>query len=126
MATDVNILDMTYRAFGDLRSNQFHAVEFQAAKVVQLCSAVTAIACGIIQNNPNSGDVAVVRHLGVTKYKSWSGAYANHLGTTAVGTLKVVTPGTDTTHYVIGQGLESTVSGDIGSMKILGTPVRAT
>jgi len=126
MATEHNVYDASYPAFGDLRSNQFYCVEFSASKVVQKCSAVTALACGVLQNNPNSGEVAVVRHLGMSKCVAGSGiTVANLVGPVAHGAIGKKTPGTDTTNYVIGQAVETFSSGETGAIIIRGTPLRA-
>ena len=123
--TSVNILDYTFQAYGDLRSNQYHCVEMAASNVVQICSATTAVMCGVLQNNPNSGESAVVRLIGISKAKTAEALYQGWaVGTAANGALDPKTIGTDTTHYVIGNVLENASSGDIGMVLIDGTPVR--
>ena len=125
-STGANIFDMTYKAYGDMRSNQFYCVEVQAAGVVQICSAVTAVACGIIQDNPNSGDTCTVRHEGKSKYKLNGSVTAGaRIGAAANGALASKTEGTNTTHYVIAQDVNGGSSGDIGVCLVRGTPVRA-
>jgi hypothetical protein len=122
----LNIWEDSYQAFGDLRSSQFHFVEYQAAEKVQICSATTAIACGILQNNPNSGDTAVVMHEGVSKLKAGEAiTFGNLIGPNAKGAGAPRTAGSDTTLYICGDARVTFVSGDIREVNLRGTPVRA-
>ena len=130
MANSVNVYEESYTAYGDLRSNQFFCVEFLTAadRVVQRTSAVTAIVCGVLQNNPQSGEVAVVRHLGRTKMLvncigvSTAGYM---LGTTALGGADVkLTPVADSGEYVIALAVESAVtSGALVEALLYGAPI---
>ena len=121
MVTEHSIYDETYQGYGDLRSNQFYTVEFQAAKIVQRCSSTVAVVCGILQNNPNSGESAVVRHLGKSKFASHSGAYGNFMGPAANGALNVKVAGSASGQYIILQAIQASDSGDI-VMGIVSTP----
>ena len=115
----VPILDMTFKSFGDQRSNQFHFQELKATDVVQRTSAVTAVAIGILQNQPNSGGTATVRLFGITKVKSGVAiTFGNLVGTNAGGAGMAVTPGSETTQYISAAALESVSSGDIVSVAI--------
>lgn len=126
MATEFNLHDETYRVRGDMRSNQFYCVEFIAARQVQICSSVTALVCGVIQNNPNSGDSASVRHAGISKAVCGSGITVGDLvGPLAMGAIGKKTAGTDTTNYVIGQAIETASSGEVVSIIIGAVPFRA-
>lgn len=127
MSTEVNVWDESFAAFGDMRSNQFYMVEFKASKVVQKCSAVTAVACGILQNNPNSGETAVVRLLGKSKDVTAAAiTYGLLIGPAAGGQAVSKTVGSDTTNYVIAQAIQTSASGDVSMCVIKGNPMRAT
>ena len=57
-------------AGADLSAKQFHAVKLAStAKEVVAVNASTDAAIGILQNNPTDGEVAEVRHIGVSKMK---------------------------------------------------------
>lgn len=113
-----------------MRSNQFFFVEYVAAsdKVVQRTSAVDAIAIGVLQNQPNSGDVAVVRHLGVSKVLV-NGAGVScagyMIGTTALGGAVVhLTTTAGSGMYAIGVSREAAVnSGQLCEVMLYGAPI---
>lgn len=126
MTTEYNLFDATYQARGDMRSNQGYCVEFIAARQVQLCSATTAVACGIITNNPNSGDSATVRHAGMAKAVCGSSITVGDLvGPLAMGCIGKKTAGTDTGDYVIGQAVETRSSGEVCAIVMGSVPYRA-
>lgn len=104
MATEVPTLVLSYAAGEDLSSDQYKAVKFSASKTVVACAAVTDVPCGILQNAPGNAGTAVVMHLGRSKVNSDEALTIGALiGTAADGQLGIKVPGTDTTHYVIGQ-----------------------
>jgi predicted membrane protein len=127
MAVEQNLFDQSYTAFGDFRSTPFYFVEFVADKTVQKCSAATAVACGVIQNNPNSGQTAVVRHAGVTKVMAGAliSAAGYLIGTAAHGAAIREVLGTNSANYILGVGQEDAVSGAIFSMIMASVPARA-
>lgn len=126
MSTELNVYDDSYATFGDLQSNQYYFVEFSASRTVQKCSAVTAVICGIVQNNPKSGETAVVRMLGKSKIKTGEAiTYGALVGCTAAGQAAAKSLGTNTTHYIVGQAIETTASGDVAHIVVKGNPARA-
>ncbi len=126
MASDVKIWEETYQSYGDMRSNQFYFVEYQADGVVQKCSAQVAVTCGILQDQPNSGQSCVVMHLGRSKMVCTSNlAVGNLINPAATGAGEYCNVGTDTTHYVAAMAKITMSSGDIGECLLRGTPVRA-
>ncbi len=70
MAVETNIWDETYRAIADMQSCQYAFVKFSGAATVALCDISGEAACGILQNNPYSGDNAVVRMAGLSKVRA--------------------------------------------------------
>lgn len=66
MAYEIPVLDATYEAAEDLSSDQYKFVVLASGKVRRPDSA-TEIAEGILQNDPASGEEAVVRKAGVSK-----------------------------------------------------------
>jgi len=70
MSQQNGILDITFPAATDLRLKQYHVVKSVGSATpyaVQLVSAETDVAYGILQNKPNVGEAAVVRVLGTSK-----------------------------------------------------------
>ena len=129
MTVSVNQYDESYQAFGDMRSNQFFFAEFVAAsdKIVQLCSAVNAVCIGELQNQPNSGDVAVVRHIGKSKVlvNCVNISCAGYMiGTTALGGADVKLAATAASgQYVLGVSVEAAVSsGELCEVILNGVP----
>jgi len=123
MATEVNIFDATYLAYGDLRSSQFRWVEFQADRVVQRCSATTAVMCGIVQNNPNSGQEASVRHLGMSKLEMTSCAVGSKIGTDATGRGVRVVYSTNSGQHYMAQTIESVSASSRASVIVSPVPI---
>jgi hypothetical protein len=129
MTVSVNQYDESYQAFGDMRSNQFFFVEYVAAsdRIVQLCSAVNAVAIGVLQNQPNSGDVAVVRQVGVAKVlvNCVSISCAGYMvGTTALGGADAkLTAIAASGQYYLGVSREAAVtSGELCEVTLGGVP----
>ena len=63
---DIPVLDVSYVAGQDLSNYQFRAVKIFTDGTVKLCGTGDAM-IGILQNDPPSGDIAVVRELGHSK-----------------------------------------------------------
>lgn len=103
----VSVLTLTFAAGGDLSSDQFKAVKLSADRKVILCTGVTDKPIGILQNKPDAAEKAAeVMLLGVTKVNSDIALSAGNLiSTQSDGQLQIVTPGSETTEYIIGQVL---------------------
>lgn len=67
MAYEGTGIDLSFDAGEDLSSYQYRFVHLADDNTVDLLDATTEIAIGILQNAPNSGEVAVVRVTGVSK-----------------------------------------------------------
>lgn len=129
MTVSVPLYDESYQAFGDMRSNQFYFVEYVSAsdKIVQRTSAVTAVIAGVLQNQPNSGDVAVVRHIGKSKVlvNSIGVSCAGYMiGCTALGGADVkLTATANSGQYIFGVSVEAAVnSGELCEVMLGGIP----
>ena len=74
------------KAGADLRTKQYHAVKISAADTVVSCAATTDKPLGILQNDPNTDEEAVVCVGGTSKYVA-GGVVANaaQIGTKADG-----------------------------------------
>jgi len=68
MAYEIPILDVTYEAAEDLSNDQYKFVVLDStSKKVRRPNSATEIAEGILQNNPESGEEALVRKAGISK-----------------------------------------------------------
>ena len=66
MAYEVPIMDVSFEAGEDLSNDQYRFVVLSGGKVYRP-NASTDKAIGILQNNPESGEAASVRMLGISK-----------------------------------------------------------
>jgi len=67
MSQQVGDLDITFEAGADLSDKQYHLVKLSDSYEVKLCSAETDVIIGVLQNEPESGEAAVVRVSGTSK-----------------------------------------------------------
>lgn len=96
-------------ANSDLSGKQFYFVKLVGTNLVDVCSAVTDIPCGVLQDTPKAGQPANVCSFGVTKLITGAAISAGAvLGTTNAGKAAAYVAGTDTTKYLVGQALTST------------------
>lgn len=106
MAYEINnySLKITLVAGADLSTHQYKFVEIGAGGVATVCNAVTDRPIGVLQNAPKEGQEAEVVVAGGTKVVSSGNiAVGSLVGTNADGKAAVKVPGTDTTHFVVGQ-----------------------
>jgi hypothetical protein len=61
------VLDFSYEAAEDLSDYQFHFVCIDSNGKIALMDAVSDVPIGVLQNAPESGEEAVVRHLGISR-----------------------------------------------------------
>ena len=66
MSQALGVLDKTFKAGEDLDTKRYYAVYLSADQTVKVCDG-SHTAIGILQNNPKSGEEAVVRLVGTTK-----------------------------------------------------------
>ena len=59
--------ESSYVSSADLSAKQYYFVKLDASDEIELCSAITDIPLGVLQNAPEAGQVAVVRTIGNTK-----------------------------------------------------------
>lgn len=106
-------------ANADLSAKQFYYVKLAGAGLVDVCSAVTDIPIGVLQNTPASGMPAEVCALGETKIVTAAATAAGaEIGTSANGRAAAYVPGTDTTKRITGQMVTAT-----GAANGIGTAV---
>ena len=109
MAYEVQGFDIgTFTASADLSAKQYYFVKLSSATQVTVCAAVTDKPIGVLQNNPESGEQAIVRCLGVSKVNADATlAAGNVIGTSADGQAQPITLGSETTVHVSGQAIEA-------------------
>jgi hypothetical protein len=90
-------------ASADLSAKQYYFVKVSGDKTVTVCAATTDKPIGILQNDPESGEAAVVASGGVSKVSGDADLTAgNSVGTSADGQAAAYTA-SDTTKYIVGQ-----------------------
>ena len=116
----------TFAAAADLSAKQYYFVKLSAANTVNVCTAITDIPIGILQNKPESGEAATVCLFGISKVSAdGTLAAGNIIGTSADSQADAIAAGSDTTVYTMGQALEAAAAGDTVSMFLNPTGSRA-
>jgi len=116
----------TFTAAADLSAKQYHFVVLASATTVNVATAITNAPIGILQNNPESGQQAIVRIAGLSKVVAdGTLAAANFIGTSADAQADAISPGTDTTVYMTGQCVEAASAGETTTMILNITNCRA-
>ncbi len=116
----------TFTAAAELSGKQFHFVVLASATTVNVATAITNAPIGILQNDPESGEQAVVRISGVSKVVAdGTLAAGNFIGTSADAQADAISPGTDTTVYMTGQCVEAASAGETTTMILNITNCRA-
>ena len=107
----------TLTAAADLSSNQYYFVKLASATTVNVCTAITDLPIGILQNTPTSGQAADVRIFGISKASADGTLTAGRwIGTSADSQAAGITPGSDTTVYVMGQAIQAASAGETFTM----------
>jgi len=60
----------TFIASGDLSAKQYRFVKMSANNTVAICTAITDVPVGVLQNKPTAGQAAVVCISGISKLES--------------------------------------------------------
>ena len=94
------------KAGADLSAKQFRFVKLDASGDAVVCSGVTDIPIGVLQNKPTSGQAVEVMAIGISKVEGDADlAIGDMIGTSADGQAAAYVAGTDTTKYVVGRVL---------------------
>lgn len=92
----------SWNAAADLRTSQYKFVELGSTGVT-VCNAATDLPVGILQNAPNTGEVATVLVQGKSKVQADAAlSIGDRIGTSADGQADVKLVGTDVTEYIVG------------------------
>ena len=116
----------TLTAAADLSSKQYYFVKLASATTVNVCTATTDRAIGILQNDPTSGQSAVVRIFGISKVVAdGTIAFNNVIGTSADSQADAIVPGTDTSVTTLGVAIQAASAGETFTMFLNPTQCRA-
>ena len=107
----------TLTAAADLSGKQHYFVKLASATTVNVCTAITDVAIGVLQNDPESGEQAVVRIFGITKVSAdGTLAAGNIIGTSADSQADAISRGTDNSVTILGQAIEAGSAGETVTM----------
>ena len=116
----------TLTAAADLSAKQYHFVKLASATTVNVCTATTDRAIGILQNNPTSGQQAIVQIFGISKVVAdGTIAFNNVIGTSADSQADAIVPGTDTSVTTLGVAIQAASAGETFTMFLNPTQCRA-
>jgi hypothetical protein len=116
----------TLTAAADLSAKQYHFVKLASATTVNVCTAVTDVPVGVLQNTPTSGQAAEVVFLGISKVIADATlAAGNVIGTSADSQAQPLVVGTETTVYTAGQAITAAGAGETATALINITNSRA-
>lgn len=97
---------ITLVAGEDLSAKQYYFVKINTSGQAVLCSGATDKPIGVLQNDPASGEEAVITVVGGSKVVASASIDEGVLiGTASTGKADAKTPGTDTTEYVVGTAI---------------------
>lgn len=116
MAYEKPLFMHSRKAGADLSTKQYHFVKLDSSGDVVICSAVTDLVYGVLQNAPTAGQTAEVMLAGISKVKAdGTIAVGALIGTSSDGQADSIAAGTDTTVYAVGRyiGTAAAAAGDI-------------
>lgn len=116
-----------WSASADLSAKQFHFVKMSGNGTVDACSAITDTPVGILQNNPTSGQAAIVAVAGLSKVVANATLAAGDvIGTSADAQADPIVNGVDVTVFVCGQAVTAAAAGDTVEVELNITNTLAT
>jgi len=116
----------TLTAAADLSAKQYHFVKLASATTVNVCTATTDRAIGILQNKPTSGQQAVIQIFGISKVVAdGTIAFNNVIGTSADSQADAIVPGTDTSVVTLGVAIQAASASETFTMFLNPTSCRA-
>jgi 6,7-dimethyl-8-ribityllumazine synthase len=109
----------TKNANADLRTHQFKFVKPVASDKIDLVTTLGGLSIGVLQNKPNTGEVADVMVQGVSKVIAGAAIASGQLiASTAAGLAKVASAG----EIVVGQSVSTTAGANEILEVCLGAP----
>lgn len=113
-----NMGEFTKKASEDLSSKQFYIVQMDSSGNAEVGEGATDLLLGVLQNTPESGQGATIRHMGTTKVVA-SDAIAIGARVTTTNAGKAVTTTTNA-NIVVGVALEAAgADGDVIEIQLV-------
>lgn len=127
MATDSPVvLQRTYTAGADLSGQQYRFVKMNTSGAIVPIAAAIDRPLGVLQNNPASGQAAVVMSIGITKlYAGGSIAPSDGISTSAAGLALTVNLAATTPIIIAGTALSTGTNGAVITAMVSTTGDRA-
>lgn len=127
MATDSPVvLQRTYTAGADLSGQQYRFVKMNTSGAIVPIAAVTDRPLGVLQNNPASGQAAVVMSIGITKlYAGGNITPSDGISTSAAGLALTVNLAATTPIIIAGTALSTGTNGAVITAMVSTTGDRA-
>lgn len=127
MATDSPVvLQRTYTAGADLSGQQYRFVKMNTSGAIVPIAAAIDRPLGVLQNNPASGQAAVVMSIGITKlYAGGSIAPSDGISTSAAGLALTVNLSATTPIIIAGTALSTGTNGAVITAMVSTTGDRA-
>lgn len=111
MSQAVRDFERTYEAAADLDTKQYFIIKLDANGKAALGAGATNLLVGVLQNEPKSGEGALVRHAGTTKVKAGGTiAIGDYVTSDANGKAVATTTAGD---VVMGRAIEAAVADDV-------------
>jgi hypothetical protein len=108
-------VDLTLTASGDLSSSQYRFVQLSADNTVVICTTITDVPVGVLQNKPTSGQAAAIRCAGLSRIECGASLSAGDIVSMATDAQAQVAV---STQHVAGQIVEGAAADEIGSALI--------
>ncbi len=114
MSQALGTLDLTFKAGEDLDDERYYFVYLSDDQTVSLCTTGHLDAIGVLQNNPKSGEEALVRVLGTSKVVCGTPVAVGKRVVSGIDGKADVEAALDGTEQrALGIALEAAVSGDV-------------
>lgn len=108
-------------AAADLSGSQFCFAKVTAADTVNITTAATDFAVGVIQNKPTSGQAVQLGHLGITKVKAGAGITAGDRLTSDSSGRAIATTTSGNRYYAIATQTVTTANQLVSAVLVNGT-----
>jgi hypothetical protein len=117
-AFELPLFQYSFQATASLATKRFYAVKQDTANPgnIVIVAAATDKPVGLLQNNPGAAAAGTVMLSGISKFVAKGTIHVGDilgLGSDGDGRIAKITPGTDTTIYVLGQAIQEAADNDV-------------
>lgn len=131
MSQALGTLDLTFKAGEDLGAYQYYFVYLSADQTVSKCTTGHVIAIGVLQNNPEINEEALVRVIGTSKVKAGTPlAVAITAGVRVISNVSGAADGSaasnGTPQTLLGVALEGAVADDVFEIFLIQDTIETT